>query len=156
MSTRGFTFVELMVAIVVLVVAILGILSAVMAMHNAAADINERNIAAKKLQTVTEIIHTVPYSQLGHVVPAGEVDYESLMDYDSSVPKSMTAVLPGPNGGDALISIIYTDENFIPISSNEIGNRNMVFVTAVISWLDRSGRQRSLTMTTVRSRQQQQ
>jgi len=97
----------------------------------------------------------VPYAQLGYVVPKGLVDYASLIDYNSSIPKSMTAVLRGPNGGDAQISVIYTDDNFNEIEDYQIEDHTMVFVTAVIAWLDRSGRQRTLVMTTVRSRQQQ-
>jgi len=150
-ANSGLTFIELMVAITVLLIGILGIFSSITATHNAAKTISERNIAARKLQTVMEIVQAVPFADVMATVPPGRVNFEELIDYNSSLPKSTTAVLRGPDNGDAMVSVIYTDENFNVVTQMD-GELTVLFVTAAITWQDRSGEFQSLTMTTVKSR----
>jgi len=150
-SKNGFTLVELMIASAILIVGVLGVISTITATHNASKTISDRNVATKKLQTVMEIVQAVPFGETLSTVSPGLINFEELIDYNSSLPKSTTAVLRGPNNGDAMLSVIYTDENFNPVTQidEEI---TVLFVTAAITWQGKSGGFQSLTMTTVKTR----
>ena len=150
-QNSGLSFIEVMVAITVLLIGILGVFSTITATHNASKRITDKNTAARKLQTVMEIVQAVPFGDVMATVPPGQINFDELIDYNSSLPKSTTAVLRGPNNGDAMVSVVYTDDNFNVVTQMD-EDLMVLFVTAAITWQDRSAQFQSLTMTTVKSR----
>jgi prepilin-type N-terminal cleavage/methylation domain-containing protein len=101
-NQSAFTFVEVLVALTLLVIGFLGVYSSLHASGLLRETANETNIAMFKLQTTAECIFGLPFDQVPVKFPAGApVDVTALMDANPNNNFSLSGeqvVVTYPNG----------------------------------------------------------
>lgn len=81
---RGFTFIEVMIAVVLLVMGFLGVYASLHACALLREAANETNVAMFKLQTTMEYLFSVPFDDITTTLPEGTaLDIVALMDSDT-------------------------------------------------------------------------
>jgi prepilin-type N-terminal cleavage/methylation domain-containing protein len=80
-KSGGFTFVEVLVAVTLLVIGFLGVYGSLHASSLLRETANETNVAMFKLQTTMEYLFCLPFDQVPALFPDGTaVDVTALMD----------------------------------------------------------------------------
>lgn len=130
---RGFTFVEVLIAITLMVIGFLGVYASLYASALLRETSNETNIAVFKLQSAMEYIFNVPFDDVTARLPAGTpIDISTLMDSNASNDYRLKS---------EQIVTAYT-----------FPTTDMMHFTATITWQSRLGTNRSETIACARAR----
>jgi len=131
--TDAFTFVEVLVAVTLLVIGFLGVYSSMHASALLRETSHETNIAVFKLQTTVEHIFSLPFDDVTLKLPAGvPVDIAALIDAD---PQNNFRL-----NGEQIVA----NYNF-PVP-------DLMQFTVTITWTSRMGTQRTETLASARAR----
>jgi|GEM_PF-4167872 len=132
--TSAFTFVEVLIAITLMVIGFLGIFASMYASALLRETANETNIAVFKAQTTTEYIFGIPFDTVPTVFPAGNpvnvnalVDSNLMNDFQLS-NEQISVTYPGGTAADPLRFVV------------------------TVTWTSRMGTQRTETISCARAR----
>ncbi len=133
-DTRGFTFVEVLVAITLMIIGFLGIYASLFSSSMLRETANETNIAMFKLNTTAEYLFTIPFDTITTRFPEGAVvDVNAFVDSDPNNDFSLSAeqvTVNYPNGIDA----------------------DPLHFVVTINWTSRMGTVRTESISTARAR----
>ena len=132
-AAAGYTFIEVLVAITLLVVGFLGLYASLNASSLLRETANETNIAMFKLQNTMEYTFNLPFDDIVTTLPEGvPIDIAALTDGDSSNDYSLN---------NEVITIAYEDPAADPLK-----------FTITINWSTRMGNARSASISSGRVR----
>jgi prepilin-type N-terminal cleavage/methylation domain-containing protein len=133
-DAAGFTFVEVLIAITLLVIGFLGVYASLYATALLRETANETNVAMFKLQTTMEYIFSLPFDKIPVDLPAGAaVNVSPLVDSD-------------PNNNFQL-----SGEQVVVTYPKGTGADPLEF-TITITWTSRMGTDRTEQMASARAR----
>ena len=132
-SRAGFTFIEVLVAVALLVIGFLGLYSSFHASALLRETANETNAAMFKLQTTVEYLFSLPFDDITTVLPQdAPIDITALMDSDTANDYWLN---------NESVTIFYEDPLADPLK-----------FTVTVNWNSRTGSPRSKSVSSGRVR----
>ena len=132
-GSKGMTLLEIMVASVIFVTAVIGVASAIVTAANLISTSRYRDIAVADLRNMMEKIGTTPFDSITTRFP------DDVVDGPSSNPYS--ALLGGYTLTNEAITVSYEDASADPLE-----------ILVTVTWQDKRGRAYNASMSTFRTR----